>query len=152
MHACVPPLILKLRGIETYGKYSIPYLAKQASKKEKHDIIPLSVLNSKTQSSEGNKKMESKVCPFDKFRYCKNKQQCKRRRHFVMECKDPSSCKIMKSCLKTHLKACKNELVKIFLVIIDLKTIAPINMKIQSQTKNKFRWQTKFTSLNILVK
>ena len=46
------------------------------------------------------------MCQFGKFGYCKYKQECKRR-HFVEECKDLLSCKIIKSCLKTHLKACK---------------------------------------------
>ena len=50
--------------------------------------------------------MEGEVCQFDKFGFCKHKQNCKRR-HFVEECNDLSKCKVIKSCLKRHPKACK---------------------------------------------
>ena len=50
--------------------------------------------------------MEGEDCQFDKFEFCRYKQECKRR-HFVEECKDLSMCKAIKSCLKRHPKTCK---------------------------------------------
>ena len=46
------------------------------------------------------------VCHYDKFGFCKYKDDCKRT-HFSEECENLSSSKNMKTCFKRHPKSCK---------------------------------------------
>ena len=50
--------------------------------------------------------MEGEVCKYDKFGYCKYKDDCQKK-HFSEECGDLSECKNIKSCDKSHPKKCK---------------------------------------------
>ena len=50
--------------------------------------------------------MDSEICQYGKYGYCKFKSECKRK-HLSEECKDLQNCKNMKSCEKRHPKRCK---------------------------------------------
>jgi hypothetical protein len=50
--------------------------------------------------------MEGEVCHYNKFGFCKYKEEC-RRRHFSEECEHLSTCKSISSCMKRHPRPCK---------------------------------------------
>jgi hypothetical protein len=50
--------------------------------------------------------MEGDVCHYNKFGFCKYKEEC-RRRHFSEECEHLSTCKSINSCMKRHPRPCK---------------------------------------------
>ena len=49
--------------------------------------------------------MEDKVCLYEKYGFCKHRQECKRI-HYSEECKDQGTCKDKRSCAKRHPKSC----------------------------------------------
>ena len=57
-------------------------------------------------NSEENNKMESEICMYSKFGFCKYRNNCSRH-HFEEECENLSSCKNVKTCDKRHPKVCR---------------------------------------------
>ena len=50
--------------------------------------------------------MESEVCVYSKFGFCKYRNNCKRH-HLQEKCENLSNCKNVKACDKRHLKVCR---------------------------------------------